>query len=170
MYSHNQIVDLLQRIARDHWQIKSMGFGDIAEMSSNQLLYTVDSNNPVAPTFPLMWGIVKQSQLLNNPLGASELQKTYTIIVCDKLKSDSSNVDEILSDCEQICLDVIAILQDGSFNDYFFVDKSAILTPYQGLVETDDGAVAWMFDITFRQSYSNRCAVPAAIPSPIPIS
>jgi hypothetical protein len=172
MYTHNEIIGLLTRIAEDHWQIKSMGFGELTDMSHVNLLYSVDGNlNKQAPAFPLFWGILKNSVLLNTEATtAPELQKNYTLVVCDKMNPDESNKDEILSDCEQICLDVISILQDSSYYEYFYVNKTAQLTPFVDQQETDDSAVGWTFDITFRQPYANRCTVPAAIPSPLPQS
>ncbi|MEI7668516.1 MAG: hypothetical protein WCJ33_00335 [Pseudomonadota bacterium] len=172
MYTHNQIIGLLTRIAQDHWQIKSMGFGELTDMSHINLLYSVDGVlNPQAPAFPLMWGLLKNSLLINTQATtAPELQKNYTIVVCDKINPDESNKDDILSDCEQICLDIIGILQDASYNDYFFVNKTAQLNPFVDQQETDDSAIGWTFDITFRQSFFNRCDIPAAIPSPLPQS
>jgi hypothetical protein len=171
MYSHRQIVDLLRRIAESHWQIKSMGFGDYEELSYSPLLYSVNANNLTAPEFPMMWATMQGTTVTNNGGMNSILNKTYSIAIVDKRDRADMSLEEIFSDCEQICLDIISILQDDVYNDYFFVDKVATLTPVRGLTETDDSAVGWTFDITFRQPFTaDRCAAPAAIPQPLPTS
>lgn len=171
MYTHNQVIGLLTRAAQAHKGLKSFGFGELFDMSHSPLLYNADANLDQAPTYPLMWGVLRSSQLINNPTAASELQTVYSIIVCDKVNNDQSNQDEIFSDTQQTCLDIIAMLQDDSFYPYFFVNKQANLQPFSGLQENDDSAIGWTFDLTFRQTYtSDFCAIPATIPTPLPQS
>ena len=171
MYTHNNVIGLLTRIAQSHEQLKSFGFGEYTDMSHYDLLYTADSTNLQAPTYPLLWGVIQNSQLNNiDATLGTELQKTYTLVVCDIIDTDESNKDEVLSDCEQICLDIIGILQSSEYNPYFFVNRVATLTPFIGLQENDDSAIGWTFNITFRMPYNNRCFIPSAIPNPLPIS
>lgn len=170
MYTHNQILGLFTRMAEAHKQIKSFGFGDDFEIAHSPLLYDIDSNALQNASHTLMWGVLKNSTLLNsNPTTAAELQTVYTIIVCDKVQPNDSNRDEIISDTQQICLDLIAMFQSGVYDDYFYVNKVALLNPFSGLKETDDGSIGWTFDLTIRQPYaSDYCAVPGNIPNALP--
>ena len=170
MYSHNQIIGLLTRMAQAHKQIKSFGFGDDFDITNAPLLYDTDSNANQNPSHVLLWGVLKSSLLNNsNPATAAELQTVYTLIVCDKVQPNDSNRDEIMSDTQQICLDLIAMFQSGAYDNYFYVNKTAALTPFSGLKETDDGSIGWTFDLVIRQPYtSDYCAVPGTIPSALP--
>lgn len=170
-YSHNQIIGLLTRIAEEHEQIKSFGFGELFDQAHSNLLYNADDNNLQAPTYPLMWGALVDSVLSNtDAVAAPQLVTNYQIVVSDMMYTDESNKDEILSDCQLICLDIIGILQSSDYYSYFFVDKVANLTPFVGMNENDDSAIGWTFNIGFRVSYNNRCNIPSPIPSPLPIS
>jgi hypothetical protein len=165
--THNQRIKLFTDIATNHKQIHSFGFGELFDMSHSQLLYSDDIDaNLQAPAYPLMWAFAKGGQL-NNTVAttAAEYRATYTVAVCDKYHSDNSNIDEILSDCEQICLDIITVLQSPDYYDSFYVDKVTGLNISGGISENDDSAIGWTFDITFRMPYSaNRCAVPLITP------
>lgn len=151
--------------------IHSMGFGEIDKMSHESLLYTVDAENTQAPVFPLMWSFTQSNILTAASVTSSIYIKTYTIAVIDKLTADERNVEEIFSDTERICLDIISILQDEIYYPYFSVNKQATLNQITGFNESDDGAVGYSFDVQFRMPFDvTRCDAPSAIPTPLPQS
>jgi hypothetical protein len=153
MYTHNQIIQLLKSIAINHEQINSIGFGNIYENESDRLLIykKPDTNTPV---YPLLWADVKSAKVIK-----LESQTIYTIYMMDIINKDNSNQNEVLSDMQQVMLDIIAYLQDPAFDELFFVDISSTMNPF--IDNLGDEVAGWQMDLTFRVPYlADRCAIP----------
>ena len=112
-YSHNQIIGLLTRIAEDHEQIKSFGFGELFDQAHSNLLYNADDNNLQAPTYPLMWGALVDSVLSNtdavaalpnhNTALSSFSKKNEYVSVVDALKYPNHWLDTFVAPPNTAC-------------------------------------------------------------------
>lgn len=157
MYTHNQIVSLFKNIAAAHKQINSMGFGNIYENESGKLLLYGDGA-PNTPVYPMLWADVSTSTIVKR-----EAQTTYTVMVMDLVNKDNSNLQEVISDTQQMMLDIIAYLQSPEFDELFFVDISATMKNF--IDNLGDEVAGWSMDLIFRVPYlADRCAIPFTTP------
>lgn len=145
MIGHNEIVQLLEDIATNHYQIRGFGFGDPWE-------YLASST----PKTPVMWGM-----LGNTSRNDIEVTYSYKLLIMDLVKRDESNENEVLSDTQKIIFDVIALLNSNTYYSQFFFSASNALEPF---TERFDNSVSgWAVDITFRVPYDNDpCQVPSS--------
>ena len=145
MITHNQIVKLLRDIATNHYQINGFGFGDIWEYLASE-----------TPRTPMLWGIANGSSRNDR-----EVVMNYTLLVFDQVKRDESNENHVLSDTHRIMLDVIAILQDPTYQSSFVFGASNSM---QDFTERFDNAVTgWSCEVSFRYGFDNNpCQVPSS--------
>lgn len=143
--THNQYIKLFQDIQTNHEYINTFGDGDIELYSKNE------SNSNKGQT---LWVNVK-------PKTINEItqNKVYTLWVMDFVNTDLSNNAEVLSDTERTFDDIIAILRDDYYNDFFVIEQISNLEPYQADKATLISG--WMCDITFKELFDNDvCQVP----------
>ena len=151
--TYNNVVNTLKNIGDNHYQIKTTTTGDIWEvnLAKNEL-------------FPIM-----HINPTNVVTGQSQLNYNFQIFVMDLVSEDLgwtntaiqssvnlTNEQEVLSDCLQICTDIIGMLRHGTqqsmqgVNDIneakYWIDGEMTLDPFN---ERFDNLVAgWVFSIS----------------------
>jgi hypothetical protein len=95
--TYNNLIDTLEQLGVNHYQIQQVSSGDIFEMD-------LEKNT----LYPLMH-IVPQTVV------ASQGQFTFNfqVFIMDLVEPDESNEQEVLSDCLSICTDIIATFKHG---------------------------------------------------------
>ena len=144
MITHNKIVKLLEDISTNHYQLNGFGFGDLWEYLASTI-----------PQTPCLWGVLNNSTRNNK-----ELTLSYSLFVFDLVKRDESNENEVLSDCHQIAIDIIAIL-----NSPTYTPSQYILSPSNNMEDFtqrfDNSVAGWKLDVTFRIPFENDvCQIP----------
>ena len=104
-YTHNQIKNLLSRIATNHNQINDFGFGDTWEQGVKAL------------SFPILWATLNPGSINDN-----EVVLNYSLYFLDLVNRDEANEDEVLSDQLQTAVDVYSILRSDIYQDKFLMD------------------------------------------------
>lgn len=135
--THNQFIKLFRDIATAHKDINSFGTGDLWEYMANE----------EATLLPVTLWVVPKDNAINEFVD----KPSYTFLLMDFVNKDESNEDEVLSDTNRIAKDVIAILRQPYYEDFFEIEKSFNLTNF---TERFDSEVSgWQFDIVFKQPF-----------------
>src|ERR1039458_3154407 len=101
MFTLNQFTSLLQTLADEHQQIKTFGEGDVWEIGASKSIQ-----------YPLLWAVPQPSNTAQKLLNMK-----FSLIVADILDPDKSNEQDILSDTQQIALDILAQLNAPDYAD-----------------------------------------------------
>lgn len=138
----NNLKQLFNNIADAHYQIKDFGFGDLWEIEgTNSNLY------------PRLWVVPQDSNILGNVV-----QRSFKFIVMDLVDKGEEIENEVLSDTEQILVDIIKILKNESFK--YNVINDPQLVPFTE--QHGDDVSGWAADIIIETDYNNAyCDVPA---------
>jgi hypothetical protein len=141
----NQIIAKLQTFATNHYQIKSFGVGDIAELEAD------GKKNAV-----LMWCFISSGGI---DLDAKQTTTTIKIFILDLIHADNSNINEVLSDTQLIFADLFSWLDIESNSDDFIIQKQINLEI--GVEEFDNTWCGWSGDFVFRVPFTNNnCQIP----------
>lgn len=144
MITYNQINDAFNTIATAHKQINTYGIGDIWEIATSGTI-----------RYPLMWA---------KPESGSVEGKTYVskfkIILMDLVHKGESNENDVISDMEQVALDVIAVLKDSNYAFELLSEN----IPLERFTEKFYDEVAGVtIDISLRIPFNaDRCAIPTS--------
>lgn len=160
-FSLNQIDKIFQDFAASHKQINSYGLGEASEIGSDKLLLNysagVMAGRESAPVYPLLWAVPMPSDISRRFV----IWK-FSIIVCDLVLPDESNLTEVLSDTQQILQDFLANLQAPAYNSSFTIEGEYeyVITPFRE-ERFNDCTAGWISDIELKISNLNdRCAIP----------
>lgn len=142
MKTYNQLVAFFNSIANAHYFVKSFGNGWDTEAD---LL----KNN----TYPY---------LHITPLSNSVEENTTTyrigLIVCDLVKEDESNLNEVLSDTNLTIKDVVKILRND--NNMFGITDQPNMTPFRD--KYADLVAGWQIELNVEVNFNNNyCDIPA---------
>ena len=113
MITKNTLYKWFNDFADNHTQIKDFGYGDYSDISME-----------IATTYPLMWVSPQPC-----PVEGYEIKYTYIIAIADRVWKDRENAVEVESDTMQICLDLLASLDDQSSNNWE-LDYATTITPF----------------------------------------
>ena len=151
--TYNNLVDTLEQLGNNHFQIKTVTSGDIFEIDlEKNTLFPLMHINPVNVT-------ASKSQFIFN----------FQIFVMDLVEPDERNEQEVLSDCLSMCTDIISTFKHGkSLNHYeashgdipqYFVDDSFTLEPFTE--RFDNSVTGWVFNlpVIVEQSFES-CNIP----------
>jgi hypothetical protein len=152
---YNNTVDTLKQLGANHYQIKTTTTGDLWEID-------LEKNT----MFPLM-----HINPVNAVAGTQEMTLNFQIFIMDLVFPDQSNEQEVLSDCLQICNDLIGTFKNGEslllsnqgLNDLpkYFTEGDITIEPF---TERFDSAVTgWVFTlpVVIENEY-NTCIAPQA--------
>ena len=152
---YNNTVDTLKQLGANHYQIKTTTTGDLWEID-------LEKNT----MFPLM-----HINPVNAVAGTQEMTLNFQIFIVDLVFPDQSNEQEVLSDCLQICNDLIGTFKNGEslllsnqgLNDLpkYFTEGDITIEPF---TERFDSAVTgWVFTlpVVIENEY-NTCIAPQA--------
>lgn len=143
MTTLNQAITILNNIASAHYQIKSFGKGSVQEFATSG---TTD--------YPAMWVDYEASRIQGR-----EFIQVLRVYIADRLIKGKKNELDVLSDVQQVCMDVIAQLNSGIYT-FKIVSDSITLFPFSE-PRFDDEDAGYYFDITLKMSFDfNRCQIP----------
>jgi len=140
----NQIKKEFNEIANEHRQINSFFFGDF-----------VDAINRDAVEYPLMVATIQPGTIDDESIFVN-----LQIIICDKYnESNYSQIDEIHSDCLQVCNDIRITLKQYRFEDYLSIDGTISTDPF--INRGADMSAGWTMNVTLN-IYDNEdwCSIP----------
>jgi hypothetical protein len=151
--NYKQIVADLSSIAYHHQQIKSFGFGDLAQCTND----IVTKQEPEYTRMYVVPGDVK--------LDENYLNYRFSIIIMDRVDDDQSNQAEVMSDTLRTIMDVWTVLlqsytaQQGDFSWYLVVDENPDVIPFLERFETILGG--WTLNVSFQVAFDyNSCTPP----------
>jgi|688.fasta_scaffold02579_36 hypothetical protein len=151
--NYKQIVADLSSIAYHHQQIKSFGFGDLAQCTND----IVTKQEPEYQRMYVVPGDVK--------LDENYLNYRFSIIIMDRVDDDQSNQAEVMSDTLRTIMDVWTVLlqsytaQQGDFSWYLVVNENPDVIPFLERFETILGG--WTLNVSFQVAFDyNSCTPP----------
>ena len=137
----NQVVKNLNYIGQAHNQVKTFFFGELYDFASSG-----------TTQYPAMAVTLQPSQRAVNTLTYS-----FNVYMLDLVHKDISNNTEVLSDTLQMCLDVLAIVDNPVYD--WTLEKTAVLTDIQG--GQDDEVTGHWFNLKLKvPTPRDRCQVP----------
>jgi hypothetical protein len=94
-------------------------------------------------------------------LSSGKIVRDFSVYILDRCSKDQSNVNEVLSDMEQIAQDVIAQLDTPQTYD-FWIEKATSFNLEPLFPDWGDEEVGgWTFNLSITYSWSrDRCAIP----------
>ena len=135
--THNQFIKLFSDIAINHRDINSFYTGDLDNYTANQS----NALNPVT-----LWVVINDDTIT----GKTDKPR-YDFIVLDWVNQDSSNLDEVYSDTLRISKDVLALLRQPYYEDFFKVQEDVTFTPFNEKFDSD--VAGWQFSLVFDQPF-----------------
>ena len=140
----NQIKKEFTEIANEHRQISSFFWGDF-----------VDAINRDSVDYPLLVATVQPGSMDDESISFN-----VQLVICDKYnESDYSQVDEIHSDCLQICNDIRITLKQYRFEDYLSIEGSISTDPF--INRGADMTAGWTMNIALNiYDAEDWCAIP----------
>ncbi len=140
----NQLKQLFSSIGEAHYFIKTSEFGDPP--------IKVEANTE-ATYYPAFY------QVLNDSVNREQtVERNFTLIICDLVYPDKSNLDEVLSDTERTLGDVIKIMRQQS--EYYSVIGDPQLIDFKD--RYGDAVAGWQCDIVIEtDNNSSFCDIPA---------
>jgi len=150
--TYNQYIDIFEDIQYRHPQINDFYTGDIKKLGDDkELKYPVLCVYPLATTLE-----VGQDNYLTVKVNS------FNIVVGDIVQKDESNQTDILSDCEQIIMDIISeINQDRFYKENGISITVNDINPF--FERYDDVLSGWVVNINLKSRFHYK---PCTSPSP----
>lgn len=153
MINFKQIASNLSLIAYNHPMISSFGIGDITQITNDVI-------TKKEPKYVRMY-VVPESVEFNE----NHQHYNFSIIILDKVEEDLSNLEDVLSDTNEIAKDIWTILYrsytlcDGNFSQMMGADYAPQLNPFTERFETI--LAGWTMFIKLQVPFDyNSCVVP----------
>lgn len=153
MINYKQLLTDFSAIAYHHPQIKSFGFGDLAQCTN-------DIVTKQEPKYTRMYIVPGNVELNEN-----HIHYRLSIIIMDKVNNDLTNQSEVMSDTLEIVMDVWTILlqsyrsYQGDFSWDIVVDENPDVIPFLERFETILGG--WTLNLSFQVAFDyNSCTPP----------
>lgn len=152
MSTHNQlqvtylqIIAKLQEFVDQHEQLQTFGNGDPWEI--------VEHNQAGQFKYPLMWAVDSSWSISDKTTasGTSILAGSFQVFAMDLVNKDEDNENNVLSDTQQMLLDLQAYLERDADANWFKVKliRGTSLNPFTE--KFNDEVAGWSFNITFQQ-------------------
>lgn len=144
MLTLNNLISKIQTFQLAHKQLKSFYFNEIAEKEN------AEDNN----LYPMLFASLQ-------PIKISGVSKKTVIrfYIDDKVKKGQRNYQEVLSDCELICLDLLSYFKQTNFTDYLNIETEVTLNDYTEAFDTE--TTGFYFDVEFEIIFEwDLCNVP----------
>lgn len=142
-YNYKLVVENLKKLADNHKQINSFGFGDITQI-------TMDVETEKEPYYTKMY-VVPGDTVLNQ----NQLNLSFQIIVLDQVNNDLSNQRDVMSDTLEICKDIFTQL----YLSQYISEWNSTCDPFLERFETILGGWTLNIQLTIPHDY-NRCDLP----------
>lgn len=151
--TYKQILTYFSSIAYHHEQIKSFGFGDM-----NQI--TMDITTKQEPKYVRMYVVPQQVEFNEN-----HIHYNFSVVIVDKVEEDLSNLEDVMSDTLEICMDVWTIFwqsytsHQGDFSNIIVGDWGPEVHPFTERFETTLGGHTLHIKMSAPFDY-NSCNLP----------
>jgi len=146
MLTFNQDIELFNQFAIKHKGINDFRFG-----------YELITGSNSSPLYPLM-EVLPQGTTTNKGM----IFRKYLIAISDLVNKDNSNENLVLSDCEQLCLDLpnyLRVVQNSGLLGAFKVNEDISLTDFTD--RGTDTVAGYEFEITIGSMIGNSsCNLP----------
>jgi hypothetical protein len=143
MITLNQVIKNLNNIADAHYQINSFGNGSVVEFATSGIT-----------NYPAMWVDYEPSQIQGNAY-----LHVLKIYVMDRLIKGKKNEQELFSDIQQICLDIISQLSSTIYG-WKLVSDNITLNPFSE-PRFDDEDAGYYFDVQLKIPFTyDTCQIP----------
>ena len=151
--NYKQILTYFSSIAYHHEQIRSFGFGDLAQC-------TMDVNTKQEPRYTRMYVVPQEVEFNQN-----HIHYNFAVVIMDKVDDDLSNLSDVMSDTLEIIQDVWTVFwqsytqQYGNFSNIIVGDWEPDTHPF---TERFDSVVGgWTMHIRMSAPFDyNRCDLP----------
>ena len=155
--SINQLIQMFEDFATAHLQLNGFGYGPTSEIGTSKKM-----------DFPYLWITHRTPSniVVSNKTQIPEVRLTFIIVdqlnnqvnLADANGSNSTNEQEVLSDCFQIAQDLVNYIstQMGQFG-VMLMDEAISIEPVYD--ETPDAASGWVMDLALKLKHSN-CITP----------
>ena len=144
MVTLNQVIKNLSSIASAHYQIKSFGNGSIQEFATSGVT-----------NYPAMWVDYESSRVEGRAY-----VHVVRVYVADRLIKGKKNELDVLSDVQQVCLDIIAQAQNSAIYGWKLISDSVTLTLFSE-PRFDDEDAGYYFDLVLKVPFDyDRCQIP----------
>ena len=152
--TYNQIIKTLNDFATSHYQINEFGNGDLWEVIQHD--QQKDFN------YPLLW---VQDQ--PNTTTQGEIEMVFRCFFINLVQKDESNENEVKSDMQQCCLDLLAFWKKQTDYRTVSIDVNTSLTSFTE--RFNDELTGWWIDIKISQQFNyDKCSIPMDGITPIP--
>lgn len=140
----NQEIQLFRDIHTNHNNIRGFGFGPFHEYA--------DSESNANGLGQNLWVDYE-----NTPIQDGVKRDRFTLYVLDFVNKDVTNRSNVLSDCKRTMEDIIAILFNEYYVDFFEIEKTGDIKPvYDEKTVTEECGV--FCEITLKQDFDyNSC-------------
>lgn len=151
--SYKQILTYFSSIAYHHEQIKSFGWGDIKQITNDIL-------TKQEPQYVRMYVVPENVEFNQN-----HIHYNFAVIIMDKVEEDLSNLQDVMSDTLEICMDVWTVFwqsytyETGNFSNIIVGDWEPDTHPFTERFETILGG--WTMHIKMSAPFDyNSCDLP----------
>ena len=151
--NYKQILTYLSSIAYHHEQIRSFGYGDLTQCTN-------DITTKQEPLYTRMYVVPTNVEFNQN-----HIHYNFNIIIMDKVEDDLSNLEDVMSDTLEICMDIWTIFwqsytqESGDFSKIIVGDWSPNVEPFTERFETVLGG--WTLQIKLSAPFDyNSCDLP----------
>ena len=145
--TYKQILRILEDYATSHYQINEFGAGD-------KLWEAIEHNQLKDFNYPLMW---VDTQPASTEQGLWNY--TFRIFFMSLVQKDESNEDEVLSDMQLLCADILAWWKMQVDYLQITMDVNTNATPFTE--STNDELSGWWIDIKLNVPMRyNKCEIP----------
>lgn len=149
--SLNNIFSILQYFGENHSQINTVIFGADWDVNNEKDQDGVLFKYFVDPT---------------NSMGTSEVYYGFVIDVMDQVLPDEVNRQDVLSDTERICRDLVAFVRyyegrglNGQYSDFVLQKESISMYPFWNNMESNYWGHRLQFQLKIPFQY-DECAIP----------
>lgn len=149
-FTLNQIIALTKSYVAAHKQLNTFQFGDPWEFA--------ESEDVLYPALYMVNGNVN--------VDGKTLTHTFNLLICDRIDYNKDNPadsnsqeNEVLSDMREVALDILALFNNASNRDNFYLVQTSTLEPFTE--QFKDWTAGWNLTIQLKQPMLyNRCQVP----------
>jgi len=151
--TYKQILTYLSSIAYHHDQIKSFGFGDLAQCTN-------DIVTKQEPQYTRMYVVPENVEFNQN-----HIHYNFAIVIMDRVDDDLSNLRDVMSDTLEICMDVWTVFwqsytsEYGNFSNIIVGDWEPDTHPFTERFETILGGWTMHIKMSAPFDYSS-CGLP----------
>lgn len=145
MMTYNNTIQLFDNIATAHKQINTFGTGELWEV-----------NGIIKPELK---GFILWVAPVNTTITDQTTIRTFTVLVMNIVKKDKSDEQEVLSDSEQILIDIIKIFRNE--DEAYELVGDPTLFPFKE--DFGDWLTGYRTDLVIQTDFNNNyCDLPIA--------